>query len=97
MLKLAPWKHPDLLAAPSLSRAATPPSLFFKAEFLFQVKIKKKMLLLGEGYDGAQDTGLYPYMQVLKGAMKPIMELPFFLLGSKEADFTLLSGSSLME
>lgn len=55
------------------------------------------MLLLGEGYDGAQDTGLYPYMQVLKGAMKPIMELPFFLLGSKEADFTLLSGSSLME
>lgn len=36
------------------------------------------MLLLEEGYDGAQDTGLYPYMQVLKGAMKPIMELPFF-------------------
>lgn len=37
MLKLAPWKHPDLLAVPSLPAPATLLDLLFKPEVLFQV------------------------------------------------------------
>lgn len=44
MLKLAPWKHPDLLAVPSLPAHATPLGLLFKLKFLFQVNDKKNKL-----------------------------------------------------
>ena len=42
MLKLVPWKHPDLLAMPSLPAPATPLGLLFKCKFLFQVNNVKK-------------------------------------------------------
>lgn len=42
MLKLAPWKHPDLQAVPSLPAPATPLGLLFKLEVLFQVNKKNK-------------------------------------------------------
>lgn len=46
MLKLAPWKHPDLPAVPSLPAHATPLGLLFKLEFLFQVNDKNKIKIL---------------------------------------------------
>lgn len=56
MLKLAPWKHPDLLAVPSLPAPATPLGLLFKLEFLFQVNNKKiKMLSSKSSFSQVRD------------------------------------------